>query len=74
VETWAAASIVVGQGVFLLVALRILRAFGAYVDVLLSAQSENLTIRLNMAAQENERAIMHLNRRHDDPQPEELKA
>lgn len=75
-QTWAAAAIVIGQGIFLLIALRILRAFGAYVDVLVETHKQNITIRGNIAAQQNENAIteiLHTHRRSTDPLPNEEK-
>ena len=69
-QTWAAAFIVIGQGIFLLIALKILKAFGVYVEVIVSAQRQNLKIRENMAIQENDRAIaevLHTHRRSTDP-------
>lgn len=68
-QTWVAVCLLVGQGIFLLIARQILKAFGVYVATLLSTQQTNLDIRRNMAIQENDRAalaILH-NRRHDDP-------
>lgn len=68
-QTWVAVCLLVGQGIFLLIARQILKAFGVYVATLLSTQQTNLDIRRNMAIQENDRAalaVLH-SRRHDDP-------
>lgn len=68
-QTWVAACLLIGQGIFLLVAVRILKAFGVYVDVLLATQAKNIDIRRNMALQENDRAALDVlhHRRRDDP-------
>lgn len=68
-QTLIAASLLIGQGIFLLIGWKMVKRFGDYVDVLLVAQSDNLTIRRNLATQENDRAVLEAlhHRRHDDP-------
>ena len=70
-QTWVAVSLLLGQGVFLIVAFYILRAFGVYVETMLSTQRQNLKIRENMAIMENDVAVAHLHRRSTDPLPEQ---
>lgn len=70
-QTWVAVALLVGQGIFLLIARSFLKAFGKYMEVLVSTQQQNIDIRKNMAIQENDRAAMEAlhHRRHDDPPP-----
>lgn len=68
-QTWVAVCLLVGQGIFLLLARRMLKAFGVYVETLLETQRTNIDIRKRIAIQENDRAasaVLH-RRRHDDP-------
>ena len=73
-QNWIAVCLLVGQGIFLIIARQIHKAFGVYVETLLETQHMNINIRKNMAIQENDRAalaVLH-NRRYDDPPlPEE---
>jgi hypothetical protein len=72
-QQWAAISIVVIMGLFLLVQLIIMYSFGGYNKLLRNTHREMLDLRLNMARQKNDEAalaILH-RRRHDDPPPEQ---
>jgi len=66
-QTWVAIAILICQGVLLLIARNMVKKFGDFVDVVVLAQRQNLKIRENMAIQENDYAIAHMHRRHDDP-------
>lgn len=71
-QTWVAIALLVGQGIFLLIGWKMVKRFGDYVDVLLTAHHQTLKIRENLAIQENDlatREILHTHRRHDDPPP-----
>lgn len=66
---WAAISIVVILGVFLIVLLVILQTFSVFVKVLTTAHQQTLDLRWNIAKQENDRAALAAlhHRRKDDP-------
>lgn len=68
---WAAISIVVILGVFLIVLLVILQTFSVFVKVLTTAHQQTLDLRWNIAKQENDRAALAAlhHRRKDDPPP-----
>lgn len=72
-QTWVAVSLIIAQGLIVIVLLRIMRTFGVYAETLLSTHRQNLKIRENLAIQENDyatREILHTHRRKDDPLPE----
>lgn len=56
-----AGAIVIGQGILLLIAIRLLRTFGVYAEMLMETHKQNIQIRLNLATQENEMAIRQMN-------------
>lgn len=53
----ALGAIVIGQGILLLVAIRVMRTFGAYAEMIVTAHQSNLLLRQKLAVQENELAI-----------------
>lgn len=76
-QQWAAISIVVILGIFMIVLLVILQTFTVYTKVLTKAHAEILDMRINLAKQDSDRAalaVLHHRRRDDPPLIEEKEA
>lgn len=74
-QPWAAISIIVIMGVFLLVQLVIIHNFGEFTKVITKTYREVLELRMNIVLAENDRAALAAlhSRRYDDVKPEQQK-
>lgn len=52
--------LLVGQGVLLLVAIRVMRTFGIYAEMIVKTHKQNLVIRENLALQQNRETIEYI--------------